>query len=165
MSYSRFTVFAFSFGLLVVALAAPANAQYPGNFSGLGFGSGFGNPWAYLGYGGYTGANARTLPYFSVYPPVYYSHSVPRPYGYSPFALPPGVEPAEALVQPVSQAQEIINPYVKQQPADRAPEPAEDKGVSRQTALHGPQIIVNPYYQKSGESDSRLARNAATKVD
>jgi len=54
----------------------------------------------YFGYGGYdywlwysfprqTVVNS-SLPYYSVFPPVYYSYPVARPYGYSPYAYPPG---------------------------------------------------------------------------
>ena len=31
------------------------------------------------------------VPYFALFPPVYYSYRVPRTYGYSPFAYPPGI--------------------------------------------------------------------------
>ncbi len=32
----------------------------------------------------------KSIPYYAVHPPVYYSHIVPRPYGYSPYAYVPG---------------------------------------------------------------------------
>ena len=30
------------------------------------------------------------IPYYAAHPPVYYSYPVPRPYGFSPYAYPPG---------------------------------------------------------------------------
>ena len=53
-----------------------ANAQY-GGWCGS-------SPW-------YTGYSSEYVPYYAMHPPVYYSYPVPRPYGYSPFAYPPGV--------------------------------------------------------------------------
>ncbi len=55
------------------------------------------------------------LPHFALYPPVYYSLPVPRPYGHSPFAYPPGYltpKPAPVSVQPVT----ILNPFVPGKP-------------------------------------------------
>ena len=49
----------------------------------------------YAGYGGFgwqpSYCGSESVPYFSLHPPVYYSYRVPRTYGYSPFAYPPGV--------------------------------------------------------------------------
>ena len=74
----------------------------------------------------------ESIPYYALYPPVYYSYRVARTYGYSPFAYPPGVltpgsEPPRAIVQNVSpgtagetdsqqgpQPLKIDNPYVEQ---------------------------------------------------
>ena len=55
--------------------------------------------WSY----GYANSSVSDVPYFSLYPPVYYSYRVARIYGYSPFAYPPGVmtpgsEPARPIV-------------------------------------------------------------------
>jgi hypothetical protein len=83
----------------------------------------------------------NNLPYFALHPPVYYSEVVPRTYGYSPFAYPPGVMTPEIACapQPVS----IINPYVPQSPAA----PADTK--SDPTAVVSPQpeplVIINPF--------------------
>ena len=62
-------------------------------------------------YGIVRRANRRVIPYFAEHPPVYYSYPVPRPYGFSPYALPAGVMPAELQVSP--KPQEIINPYFR----------------------------------------------------
>jgi hypothetical protein len=50
------------------------------------------------------------IPYYALYPPVYYSYPVPRTYGYSPFAYPPGTMTPEA--PPQIKAAEYINPFV-----------------------------------------------------
>jgi len=72
------------FGLLAVAiglvLPADANAQIASPYGS-----------AYYYYPGYLHSPDRGLPYFAAPPPVYYSHVVPRPYGYSPYAYLPGI--------------------------------------------------------------------------
>ena len=40
------------------------------------------------------------IPYYALYPPVYYSYPVARPYGYSPFAYPPGTMTPTSLRRP-----------------------------------------------------------------
>jgi hypothetical protein len=70
----------------------------------------YGSPYSSAGWGFAWPTScyaAEALPYFSVFPPVYYSHRVPRPFGYSPFAYPPGVltpcsEPPQAVAQNAS---------------------------------------------------------------
>ena len=82
---------------------------------GHGFGSGFGIA---IGGGGDYGWDVaelyrelyNNLPYFALHPPVYYSEPVPRTYGYSPFAYPPGVMTPELVGEP--QPVTINNPYV-----------------------------------------------------
>ncbi|MFH1918860.1 MAG: hypothetical protein ABIP48_03090 [Planctomycetota bacterium] len=46
---------------------------------------------AYYYHSGYLHSPDRGIPYFAAHPPVYYSHIVPRPYGYSPYAYLPGI--------------------------------------------------------------------------
>lgn len=73
------------------------------------------------------------VPYYAVYPPVYYSFPVARPYGYSPFAYPPGTltpEPTQ-LPGPV-----IENQFVPKKPASYLK-------PNRVTAA--PLRILNPY--------------------
>jgi len=94
------------------------------------------------------------VPYFSLYPPVYYSHSVPRPYGYSPFALPAGVQPAEALAGPIDKSEEIINPHVKPD----ASEDATGDGQVKAEAISTSRMIVNPYVrQQQGPRQDKVA--------
>jgi hypothetical protein len=89
--------------------------------------------WPYAPYGwgcGYQSIySTDTVPYFSLHPPVYYSHRVARTYGYSPFAYPPGVltpgsEPPSTAMYGPSDGEEssrqgpqplrIDNPFVDQ---------------------------------------------------
>jgi hypothetical protein len=94
--------------------------------------------WPYWG-GSIYAADTRGLPpYFSLFPPVYYSYPVPRTYGYSPFAYPLGSPTPEVTITD-SNAQIMINPYVpKSQPS--AAGPAEK-------TVGGPLTIVNPYVE------------------
>lgn len=91
------------------------------------------------------------LPFYALYPPVYYSYIVPRPYGFSPFALPPGKAPAEALVQGSAAPAEIINPYYRpnDDAAEEVPEkPAGMKSASVMINRHVPQTD-SPKQQES----------------
>lgn len=103
----------------------------------------------YGGYGyGYLYSNLDyKIPYFAAYPPVYYSYPVPRTYGHSPFAYPPGTRTpdvvAEAPVKPVT----ILNPYVEQK--DGADAKMEDKTTAAAMQPE-PLVILNPYVKGSG---------------
>jgi hypothetical protein len=95
------------------------------------------------------------VPYFAAHPPVYYSTPVPRTYGYSPFAYPPGVrtpEVAGGCAQPV----EIINPYVPSSTTEKSAPASKttSKTIRNRTISHGdttaaeptgPMTIINPY--------------------
>ena len=71
------------------------------------------------------------LPYFALYPPVYYSHPVARPYGYSPFAYPPGtITPDVVRPQPLM----VVNRFV-----------AQSAAIEKPTKTAGPLRIRNPY--------------------
>ena len=99
--------------VIVVCLASSASAVHGPYF--LGYGE------AWCGYYS-TGSYAPQLPYYSLYPPVYYSYPVPRTYGQSPFAYLPGQvgpsEQTEARVTAAAPASprplRIANPYVSQ---------------------------------------------------
>ncbi len=94
----------------------------------------------YFGWPGLYGPSIYTLdriPYFSQFPPVYYSRFVPRPYGYSPYAYPPGyVTPARSpIIQTV-----IDNPYASFASAPaKVVEPAEPPK---------PLLIKNPFVKQ-----------------
>jgi hypothetical protein len=109
----------------------------------------FGYAYSRSGYAGYR------IPYFTLHPPVYYSVPVPRTYGYSPFAYPPGtMTPEISPTQPVviqnkfvpkkssvpatrdrvaQTPLRIANPFVAQTDASTASHPV--------VASHQPQVI------------------------
>jgi len=73
------------------------------------------------------------IPYYAAHPPVYYSYPVPRPYGFSPYAYPPGTMTPEPKAEaPVTIQNEFFRP-------GDVHKPAKD-----QTAA-APRQIVNPY--------------------
>jgi hypothetical protein len=124
--------------LVAGALAAPrAQAQCAAGY-GLG------------GYGGYWDIGrlysvlADNVPYYAAFPPVYYSVPVPRTYGYSPFAYPPGVmTPDVECSQPAT----INNPYYSdevEQPAAEAEAAPADETTSL-TVPAAPLVINNPF--------------------
>lgn len=98
------------------------------------------NPYAFAYYGyafPRTGYTPYQVPYFALHPPVYYSYPVPRPYGYSPFAYPPGVmTPELAAPAPVI----IRNKFVPQKPAQTS---------SHDRVAQAPLRITNPYATQS----------------
>ncbi len=127
----------------LLTLPATADAQGPAFSPYVAWGS-YG-PYPYLG-----SVNQPKVPYYALYPPVYYSYPVARPYGYSPFALPPGVEPVEPQ-EP--RAEEIINPFYRAKGGEsEAKSPADDgkaapSGTPAKTASLR-RLIVNPYYRQ-----------------
>ncbi len=108
MSRLGFSVaFAFALVLGVLSCEPPAAQAQPGPYpQALG-----GFTWA-DGYGWYWLYGRERLPYYSLYPPVYYSYPVPRPYGYSPFAYPPGVATPEVELRRMW-PKKVVNPYVE----------------------------------------------------
>lgn len=105
-----------------------------------------GGDWGGYGYGGscypYFGIDDREVPFYALFPPVYYSYPVPRTYGYSPFAYPPGVE-TPAIVDDGG-PKEIINPYVP--PSNKA-KPMSGRMTDDQSTdtLQRVQVVVNPF--------------------
>ena len=51
----------------------------------------------YYGYPSWSVYGREHIPYFALHPPVYYSYPVPRAYGFSPYAYPPGTTTPELL--------------------------------------------------------------------
>ena len=128
-------------------LAAPqtASAYWPcgGNFAGYGYGYGYSALDASYFNGG---IYAAPLPYYSVYPPVYYSHQITaRHYGASPYAWYSGQEPITFVPHPAPPMGPmpvmVENPYV----AKPMPAPAARADASEPT----PQKIDNPFVASS----------------
>jgi hypothetical protein len=101
---------------------------------GCGYGWDYGMGWLYQSL-------QYNVPYYAAFPPVYYSYPVPRTYGYSPFAYPPGVMTPEVVGQP--QPLEIINPHV---PSTKSGETAKKADSTAATSRQPePLVIINPY--------------------
>jgi hypothetical protein len=97
-----------------------------------------GNGWGYWGYYPPSTVVQERIPYFAQHPPVYYSYPIPRSYGYSPYAYPPGVmTPDVPLFAP-----EVI-------PAPTPAPPKPQATPSRLTA--GPLRIINPYFEEKDD--------------
>ncbi|QDU92879.1 hypothetical protein [Lignipirellula cremea] len=136
--------------IVLASTAAEAHAQW-GGYLGGGFVGARGLYGSRL-YGDY-----EKQPYFALHPPVYYSSEiVRRPYGFSPFALPPGILPAELraisgrqAVAPV--AAPAPTPEMIENPFYRAGRPAEAAAGTPSpaaiTAGGDAQMIQNPFYQ------------------
>lgn len=133
--------------VLSACLASEASAQ-------IGIG-----PGAYgLGFFNYDtnrhGGSYYRVPYYALFPPVYYSYPVPRTYGYSPFAYPPGtITPAAA---PQVAAIEYINPFVRpgssatdKDSSDNAPQDATTATVAPavDATASQPRTYYNPFVQ------------------
>jgi hypothetical protein len=107
-----------------------------GGYGGFGYGGGYG-----FDVGRLYGVLAQNVPHFAAFPPVYYSAPVPRTYGYSPFAYPPGTATPD-LPAPTMAAKEILNPYV---PASTVTEKSEADKVTLRDSTPEPLAIVNPF--------------------
>ncbi|HWB08106.1 MAG TPA: hypothetical protein VG826_02590 [Pirellulales bacterium] len=124
-------------GLLVVAAAVwavcsvDASAQVNGGSTFLGYGFFNNNLYGSMSW--------QAPPFYALFPPVYYGAPVRRPYGYSPFAYPPGFMTPEA--EPI-QPKEISNPYVPR----KSVTPSSDR-----TAV-APKVIINPYVTRRSQS-------------
>ena len=121
-------------GVLLFSFGSAAKAQW--GFGGYGFGGG--GAWV---NGTYT---MDPPPYFSIFPPVYYSHVTPRPYGFSPYAYPGFMPTPERIRMPST-------PYVQSR-RQAKPTPA-----STNTA-RGP-IIKNPFVLPENEKPVRVAED------
>ena len=124
---------------LIITLAwcaTPASAQGGGGWGWDGWGINY--PF------GLYGSRVDEVPYFSMFPPVYYSMPVPRTYGWSPFAYPPGTMTPEVVVD---NPQEITNPYV---PQSKDSKPAKPTARSASYRHPAPQLLINQYVNANG---------------
>lgn len=99
----------------------------------------------------------QSIPYHAVHPPVYYSHIVPRPYGYSPYAYVPGVvTPEFVLWGPRGQLGPAPGQDFERRSLVPAPEPGREEAnrPNRQAASDAPPpapVVIHNQYA-SGES-------------
>ena len=121
--------------LIAAAVAVFCCGPVPAE-AGQGMWGGFA-PW-------YTGYTREHIPYYALHPPVYYSYPVPRPYGWSPWAYPPGVMTPEILGE-MGGPKEMINPHVPQEEnAKPTSNTNQTVGLSKQSRPV-PQVIINPF--------------------
>lgn len=155
-------------GVLVAGSGVTARAQDP---YGLGFGYLF-------GYGAVNTPRITSFipapPYFALHPPVYYGQRYMRPYGDSPFASWPQLQPSPAYsVYPAApHAQVLVNPYAPEfcpgcpaegpvdAPAAPPAAPAAESPVVGARPATGPLVIDNPYYPGSQASSLVAASQA-----
>ncbi|MBX7072424.1 MAG: hypothetical protein K1X71_04700 [Pirellulales bacterium] len=121
--------------VLLVALSC-SNIAHAQPCGGAGVGAWFPGYW-YNIYG------MESIPYYQLHPPVYYSVPVPRTYGWSPFAYPPGtMTPEVEMIEP----QVMNNPFV----------PREDQAASTDGRVAvRPLRVANPF---AVESDAQLSQ-------
>ncbi|MGI9455854.1 MAG: hypothetical protein ACR2NU_04790 [Aeoliella sp.] len=121
---------------LFLSLAAANKSQAYDGGCGYGYGYGIGFLYNSLEY---------RVPYFAAHPPVYYSHPVPRTYGYSPFAYPPHFRTPDVVapVQPVM----VSNPFVPKAIKTKKSDKPTERSVSHPQADKAaePQVIENPF--------------------
>jgi hypothetical protein len=124
--------------LLLLALPSTSSAYWPY------YGAWGGGPWGYPHQ--YAVGYVPPPPYYSIYPPVYYSpHITMRHYGSSPYAWPAGFSPTSYAVRGYAakpaEPLMIVNPYVQVEGA--APAPAA--GAAAQAKSPAPLRIENPH--------------------
>jgi hypothetical protein len=116
----------------------------------MGCGGGWGGWGANFPYGLY-GSRVNNVPYYAMFPPVYYSAPVPRSYGWSPFAYPPGTMTPEVVAE---EPQEMVNPYVTP-PRDAKPSSINKTAIYRAPV---PQIVINPYVTSANLASTARAQ-------
>jgi hypothetical protein len=132
--------------MLVFALVVGASAASA--VAGCG---GWGGWGGFYGYSGYT---QDYIPYFSRHPPVYYSYPVPRPYGWSPFAYPPGTMTPELQFEQAPAPVSIKNPYFNSE--EKAEGTASTETRSQSVAVR----ITNPYVKQGPTAKLAKIRNS-----
>ena len=130
----------FVFSLLVAVVCCFYSAPEAKAQAGCGYGPGFGG-YGVFDLGRLYGVLADNVPYYAAFPPVYYSAPVPRTYGYSPFAYPPGYSTPDLVAQ--AEPVEIMNPHFKAS-TESAAKPQEDQ-VTVTTNKNAPLMVLNPY--------------------
>jgi hypothetical protein len=89
--------------------------------------------------GNYSTYSQESIPYYALYPPVYYSYPVARTYGLYPFAYYAEAAPSQSVaIEPKM----VRNSFVEQKSVE------EPKLLSQQ-----PLRIVNPFVEQAGVSN------------
>ncbi|HUY89432.1 MAG TPA: hypothetical protein VMV10_11920 [Pirellulales bacterium] len=129
------------------ALTAAAQAQSP-------------NLLYFFGLNGLPYSNGNEhVPYYSLYPPVYYSMPVPRTYGHSPFAYPPGYMTPEVEMLPAPKT--IVNPHAA--PSANSGKPKKAVPPAGRTT-QAPRTILNPFVEQRGPGEPELLARTREKL-
>jgi hypothetical protein len=129
---------------LLLAIPSSASAFWP-------YYGGFGSPWSY-GYGsGYPLIYSDYIPsppYYSIYPPVYYSaHITKRHYGAAPYAWPAGMQPITYVNYTAVAA---ADPLMVETPYVQGARPTSAKTTAEAKLEVKPQRLDNPHFVKTG---------------
>jgi len=96
----------------------------------------------------------RQIPYFSEHPPVYYSHVVPRTYGYSPYAYRVNMHAYRVNVQTRRSRPLVLKNHHIQKGSKAVADKATDKTASNtrpvESLMVKPLVIENPYVTDAG---------------
>lgn len=127
-------IFALMMALAAIVLMGDVTAHAQNYAGGYQFGAG----WQSNGGGGFFrgGTPREQPPYFAQFPPVYYSHIVPRPYGISPYAAPAGIAPVEMSFSiPAPMPITVRNPFFESkietvsEGTEKSAEPTDNKST------------------------------------
>lgn len=126
----------FSLTVALIATTFVLQSSSHAQIYGQGFQFGAGIQAGGLGnFGGFYRPIPREQPpYFAQFPPVYYSHIVPRPYGVSPYAVPPGIAPIEMCVPAAIPHPSIIkNPHFNGEAIEERLPPVESNNETEKS--------------------------------
>ena len=126
--------------LIVAAACCFYSAPEAKAQAGCGYGYGYGG-CGIFDMGRLYGVLADNVPHYAAFPPVYYSAPVPRTYGYSPFAYPPGYATPDLVAE--ANPLEIINPHFKTSTESVGKAPEDQVTVTSGQAA--PLLVLNPY--------------------
>jgi hypothetical protein len=128
---------------LALCLTAPSSASAYWPYLGYGGYGGYGNGWGFNQATNYVPAP----PYYSLYPPVYYSpHITARHYGASPFAWAGGMEPITYV--PETGPAAALNPTMIENPYVQSAKATTAKAAA--TSEPQPLIVHNRFHVSAG---------------
>jgi hypothetical protein len=95
-------------------------------------------------------SDLERLPHYTLFPPVYYSHPVPRTYGYNPFASLPELKTILEI--------DSGGPMIVRNPCTRS---AAGSEASLESSANGPLVVRNPFVDRD-KTDLDKHRKFAT---
>lgn len=144
----RNTIFVAALAVVAMATALQCKeATAQGPFLGGGY-----------GYGSYSIYSTESIPFYWRYSPVYYSIPIPRTYGYSPYAYPPGVRTPEVIIEP----EVTVNPYVPKEQTPADPSSRVAGGVKR---IQNPFVAVSTSGVAGEDADDNAADELTMLLD